>query len=105
MSYTSPNAPAKQNVLDTLLMSILAGHHRYAHITSLRFDTVNPELLGMSRVISADVTRRALKVTDEEDGLGWLDNQLHASTVSALSLGSWILDNDTTVKCLDGHQE
>jgi hypothetical protein len=44
LSYTSPNAPAKRDVLGTLLMSILAGHHRYAHITLLRFDSVNPEL-------------------------------------------------------------
>jgi hypothetical protein len=46
----------------------------------------------MTRVISEDATRRALKAMDEEAGIAWLDNQLHASTVSALSLGSWILD-------------
>ncbi len=45
LSCTSPNAPKKRDVLGTMVMSILAGHHRYAHITSLRFDTVNPELL------------------------------------------------------------
>ena len=105
LSYTSPNAPAKRDVLGTLLMSILAGHHRYAHITSLRFDTVNPELLGMTRVISEDATRRALKAMDEEAGIAWLDAQLHTSTASALSLASWILDTDTTVKCLYGKQE
>ena len=105
LSYTSPNAPAKRDVLGTLLMSILAGHHRYAHITSLRFDTVNPELLGMSRVISEDATRRALKAMDEEMAVAWLDGQLHTATASALSLGSWILDTDTTVKCLYGKQE
>jgi hypothetical protein len=45
LSYTSPNAPSKNNVPGTLLMSILAGHHRYSHITSIRFDSVNPEVI------------------------------------------------------------
>lgn len=104
LSYTSPNAPARRDVLGTLLMSVLAGHHRYAHITSLRFDSVNPELLGMTRVITEDATRRALKSIDEQAGIAWLDGQLHQSTEAALALGSWILDTDTTVKCLYGKQ-
>jgi hypothetical protein len=65
LSYSSPNAPDKRDVLGTLLMSILAGHQRYAHITSIRFDTVNPELLGMKKVVSEDAARRALKSMDE----------------------------------------
>ena len=32
----SPNAPAKRDILGTLLLAILAGHQRYAHITALR---------------------------------------------------------------------
>lgn len=86
-------------------MSILDGHHRYAHITSIRFDSVNPELLGMKKVISEDATRRALKALDEDAGIAWLDSQLHNSTQAALSFGPWILDTDTTVKCLYGKQE
>jgi hypothetical protein len=31
-------------VLGTLLLSVLAGHQRYAHITALRCDPVNLEL-------------------------------------------------------------
>jgi hypothetical protein len=42
---------------------------------------------------------------DEEAAIAWLDAQLHTSTASALSLASWILDTDTTVKCLYGKQE
>jgi hypothetical protein len=105
LTYTSPNAPSKNDVLGTLVMSILAGHHRYAHITSIRFDSVNPELLGMKKVISEDATRRALKALDEDAGITWLDSQLHNSTQAALSFGPWILDTDTTVKCLYGKQE
>src|SRR3954452_18311444 len=39
-SYKSNNAPKVTDVLGTLLLSVLAGHHRYAHITALRFDNV-----------------------------------------------------------------
>lgn len=105
LSYSSPNAPDKRDVLGTLLMSILAGHQRYAHITSIRFDTVNPELLGMKKVVSEDAARRALKFMDEEAAIAWLDSQLYHSTAAALSLGLWIMDTDTTVKCLYGKQE
>ena len=50
--FTSPNAPRKRDVLGTLLLSVLAGHQRYAHVTALRCDAVNPPLLGMSKVVS-----------------------------------------------------
>ena len=42
--FTSPNAPRKRDVLGTLLLSVLAGHRRYAHVTALRCDVVNPLL-------------------------------------------------------------
>lgn len=105
LSYNSPNAPTVREVLGTVLMSILAGHNRYAHITSIRFDSVNPELLGMEKVISEDAVRRAFKAMDEEAGIAWLDQQLAYSTDAAISIGPWILDTDTTVKCLYGKQE
>ncbi|MCR4299640.1 MAG: hypothetical protein NUV75_13000, partial [Gallionella sp.] len=35
-TYTNPNAPTKYDVLGTLLLSVLSGHNRYAHITALR---------------------------------------------------------------------
>lgn len=57
--YTSSNAPTKQDVLGTVLLSVLAGHKRYAHITTVRADNVNPKLLGMNKVVSEDAVRRA----------------------------------------------
>ena len=60
LSFTSPNAPRKRDVLGTLLVSVLAGHRRFAHVTALRCDAVNPPLLGMSKVVSEDALRRAL---------------------------------------------
>ena len=66
--YSSPNAPAKRDVLGTAVLSILAGHWRYAHITALRGDTVNPPLLGMTRVVSEDAVRRGLDKIEGEAG-------------------------------------
>ena len=52
LRYTSGNAPDKRNVLGTLLLSVLSGHWRYAHINAIRGDGINPELLGMTGVAS-----------------------------------------------------
>lgn len=104
LEYTSPNAPAKRAVLGTLLLSILAGHHRYAHITAIRMDGVNPQLLGIDRVLSEDAVRRALKRIDESAGVSWLERQLAQVYAPIVSTG-WILDIDTTVKPLYGHQQ
>jgi hypothetical protein len=104
LSYTSPNAPDKRDVLGTWLLSILAGHKRYAHVTTIRSDGVNPALLGMSRVVSEDALRRALKAIDEETGPAWLGAHLKTCSSQLLTV-PWILDVDTTVKCLYGHQE
>src|SRR5208282_1727798 len=38
----SPNAPSLTDLLGTITLSVLAGQCRYAHITGLRADTVNP---------------------------------------------------------------
>jgi hypothetical protein len=57
LSYNSPNAPGKRDVLGTWLLSILAGHKRYAHITGLRGDGLSPQILGMQKIISEDAPR------------------------------------------------
>ena len=61
LSYTSNNAPQKVDVLGSLFLSILSGHKRYSHITTLISDNVNPNLLGMNKVVSEDSARRAVK--------------------------------------------
>lgn len=105
LRYTSPNAPKIRDVLGTLVLSILAGHKRYAHITTIRSDRVNPGFLGMESVVSEDSARRALSQFDEAEALAWLDTHLAESTRPALSLAPWILDTDNTVKPLYGSQE
>jgi hypothetical protein len=105
LQYSSPNAPEVRDVLGTLFLSILAGHKRYAHITTIRTDRVNPELLGMSGVASEDSVRRALSQFDEADAVAWLDRHLAACSHPLLGLAPWVLDTDNTVKPLYGKQE
>jgi hypothetical protein len=104
LQYASPNAPRKRDVLGTILLSVLAGHWRYAHISALRGDGVNPGLLGMTKVASEDSVRRALSAMQEEESGVWLKRQLQAS-YEPLLVEPWALDVDTTVKPLYGHQE
>ena len=104
LHYSSPNAPHVRDVLGTVLLSVLAGHKRYAHITSIRCDSVNPDLLGMRKVISEDAVRRALMQIEERPGVEWLQRHLQIS-FEELLVQPWILDIDTTVKPLYGHQE
>ena len=105
LTYTSPNAPNVKDVVGTLVLSILAGHKRYSHITTIRTDQVNPELLGMKAIASEDSIRRALIHMDETTAVDWLDRHLALSTHPVLSLAPWILDTDNTVKPLYGKQE
>ena len=104
LAYASPNAPSKADVLGTWMLSILAGHRRYAHVTAMRGDGVNPGLLGMDKVISEDALRNALKRIPEAEGTAWLDEHL-GDSVAALLDAPWILDTDTTIKPLYGHQQ
>ncbi|UUZ66186.1 transposase (plasmid) [Polaromonas sp. P1-6] len=103
LSYSSPNAHSKRDVLGTWLLAILAGHKRYAHITGLRGDAVSPQILGMEKIISEDALRRSLSRMSAEQSKTWLVPQLLSSVQAALST-SWILDIDTTIKPLYGKQ-
>ncbi len=47
LEYRSGNAPDKRDVLGTLMLGLLAGPRRYAHITALRGDAVAAQVLGM----------------------------------------------------------
>lgn len=121
MAYTSPNAPAVVDVLGTWLLSILDGQRRYAHVAGLRGDEVAPEILGMNKIVSDESLRRALahlapnqpKRCDETEraaraaqlarSTAWMDTALSESVREALRT-PWVLDVDTTVKLLFGHQ-
>ena len=104
LAYSSANAPKKRDVLGTILLAVLAGQWRYAHISAIRSDGVNPELLGMTKVASEDSVRRALAGMKEEQSGAWMKRHLKASYEPLLE-EPWVLDADTTVKQLYGHQE
>ena len=104
LSYSSPNAPTKAEILGTILCGVLSGHRRYAHITGMRGDSVLPKLLGISCLRSEDSIRRAFAGVDEEALTLWMDRQT-LKTYAALLEGDWVLDLDATVKTLYGRQE
>ncbi|MFN4291828.1 MAG: transposase [Permianibacter sp.] len=104
LRYESGNAPAVADVLGTWFLSALAGHRRYAHIGAIRHDGVSPGLLGKSKVISEDALSRALKKMEAGAGARWQQSALLRAVQPLLSRG-WVLDVDTTVKPLYGHQE
>ena len=104
MGYTSNNAPGDRDVLGTLVLSILNGHTRYAHINALRNDRVGPEALGMAKMVSEDSVRRALKRGREGDWDAWLLKQ-ERGVWEPLLTEPYVLDVDSTVKPIYGHQE
>lgn len=104
INYRSGNAPKVKDVLGTILLSILSGHKRYSHITNIRCDTVNPPLLGMTKVVSEDAVRRSLLKLEESTCFKWLSESL-MYTYSPILTEQWILDVDTTIKQLYGKQE
>jgi hypothetical protein len=104
LRYTSRNAPKKEEVLGTILFSVLSGHRRYAHITAIRGDDVLPGVLGIETFRSEDSIRRAFEKQDEEELTLWIDRRMN-ETFEALLEAPWILDLDATVKTLYGRQE
>ena len=85
LTYTSNNGSDKRAVLATFLLSILAGHHRYAHIAAIRHDGIHPELLGVAKLVSEDAARRALARLEESLGVAWLERHLSRTTQPLLT--------------------
>jgi hypothetical protein len=104
LTYTGNRGSGANNVMGTVLLSVLSGHWRYAHINGVRGDGVNPGLLGMDGTVSEDVVRLAMYRIPETKGLDWLSSQILGTISPALGL-PWILDIDVTVKPLYGRQE
>jgi len=102
--YESPNSPTKTDVLGTALLSIVAGHWRYAHASTVRCDTVSPGLLGMKKVVSEDSLRRAFLDVDLAQVETWQATYLRR-TYEPLLFEPYVLDLDTTVKPLYGKQQ
>ncbi|MCX6864956.1 MAG: hypothetical protein NTV46_01815 [Verrucomicrobia bacterium] len=63
LHYTGNRGSGAPNVMGTVLLSVLSGHWRYAHINGVRGDGVNPGLLGIDGTVSEDAVRAAMKRT------------------------------------------
>ena len=60
LRYDSNNALKKLDVLTTIVLSILCGHFRYAHISAIRSELLSARLFGASCLPSEDSIRRAI---------------------------------------------
>jgi hypothetical protein len=104
LRYSSPNAPGKADVLGTSVLGILSGAYRYAHVTALRGDKVNPNGLGMEKVVSEDSLRRAFQDQEPEAVASWQRESLLETCAPGLEQ-PWIADLDVTIKPIYGEQE
>jgi hypothetical protein len=109
LHYQSNNAPEKRDVLGAMLLSVLSGHTRYAHMSALGRDQLDAGLLGMSKIPCEDSIRKALKRMVESDEAKlkteqWLDQCFERVCEGSLEV-PWVLDVDVTVKLLYGKQE
>jgi hypothetical protein len=104
LRYNSPNALSVTDVLGTWSLAVLAGNQRYAHVTALRGDTINPQGLGMSRVPSEDALRRAFEGEEPEPLERWQRRHRLRSVEPVLSK-PWICDVDVSIKTVYGEQE
>jgi len=101
---SSPNAPSLKDLLGTWVLASLSGAWRYAHVTALRGDRVNPQGLGMEKVVSEDSLRRAFQAQDAKAMATWQTEALLRTYAPALEQ-PWIADLDVTIKPIYGHQE
>jgi Transposase DDE domain group 1 len=104
LQYNSPNASRPRDVLGTLMLGILAGSKRYAHIAGVRGDAVAAKALGLHGMVSEDSVRRGLKAMDADASERWMRGALMSSVRDALDR-PWVLDIDATIKPLYGRQE
>jgi len=104
LRYSSPNASRARDVLGTLMLGILAGAKRYAHIAGVRGDAVAAKALGLRGMVSEDSVRRALAAMVPAASEPWMRGALMSSVREALDR-PWVLDMDATIKPLYGRQE
>lgn len=111
LCYLSNNAPKKRDVLGTILLSVLEGHSRYAHMSSLANAELDAQTLGMEKIPCEDSIRTGLgKLTGADGSIDgsatedWLRDCFDRLCAGCLDV-PWVLDIDVTVKPLYGKQE
>ena len=88
LTYTSPNAPEVRDVIGTWVLSALAGHKRYAHITALRSEA---ELRGVPYLFKLRLTKNVKSLIERTFARsGWHDaGQGWQGQEAALRLMGW----------------
>ena len=104
LKYKSNNAPEVKDVLGTAMLSVLSGHTRYSHATSLYGDEVAADILGLNKIVSHDSIERGFDKLKSEEAEIWLKEAYWKMFEPLLNV-PYILDIDPTVKTLYGHQE
>jgi hypothetical protein len=109
--YLSNNAPKKRDVLGAILLSVLEGQSRYAHMSSLAKSELDAQTLGMENIPCEDSIRTALRKLTGADGSidslateDWVRGCFDRLCEGCLDV-PWVLDIDVTVKPLYGKQE
>lgn len=108
LTYTSNNAPGKRRVLGTLVSGILNGAWRYAHLSHIQGDRLCADALEIKgSFASEDSVRRGLRKGTRTNWSAWDAWLSKAELAAVLPLLSeqYILDLDTSVKLVYGHQE
>ncbi len=104
LAYKSNNAPEVKDILGTIILSVLSGHIRYSHMSSLYGDEIAADLLDMNKIMSHDSVQRGLDKIVEKDAQKWLDIS-YRKMYEPLLTAPYILDLDPTVKVMYGQQE
>jgi hypothetical protein len=104
LTYSSPNAPLRTEVLATIVYSILTGQRRYSPIAALSSDSVMAGLFGVKTFRSEVSVRRVFEDANDEAVTAWLDQEMDR-TFAPLREQPWVLDLDATITTLYGHQE
>lgn len=102
--YASPNAPKVRDVVGTIVLAILAGYRRHRHVERPGNDAACADLLGMSKVMSDESVRRALKRCGEAELDAWLTRH-EREVVESLLRFDYVMDVDSTVRTVYGRQE
>jgi hypothetical protein len=97
-------ATSTANLLKTLLACVLAGGNRFRHAEHLKRDRLLAELL-LAKLCGEDALCRGLGRMSRNGGREWASKHLLMMNVALLKeTRYWVMDLDTTIKTLYGHQ-
>ena len=102
--YASNRAHSPRDVLGTLLLGMLSGHYRYAHLAALRGDGIAPRLLGLDAIRQRGLRAPGPAANRRQRRPGRVAPPPRPNMACVLD-AKWVLDIDTTIKPIYGRQE